>query len=86
VTARASDARFASTETVRLEASIIEAVLDGLRTTRRLPAAVLAAATGDGLSDEQQVAAVRLVASRDLVTLMVAPAGRTTVLGAAVAA
>ena len=48
---------------------------------------VLAAATGDGLSDEQQVAAVRLVASRDLVTLMVAPAGagKTTVLGAAVA-
>ncbi len=71
-----------------VEASIIEAVLDGLRTTRRLPAAVLAAATGDGLSDEQQVAAVRLVASRDLVTLMVAPAGagKTTVLGAAVAA
>jgi conjugative relaxase-like TrwC/TraI family protein len=86
-TARASDARYASTETVTLEAGIIEAVLDGLRTTRRLPAAVLAAATGDGLSDEQQVAAVRLVASRDLVTLMVAPAGagKTTVLGAAVA-
>jgi conjugative relaxase-like TrwC/TraI family protein len=88
VTARASDSRFASIETVTLEAGIIEAVLDGLRTPRRLPAAVLAAATGDGLSQEQQVAAVRLVASRDLVTLMVAPAGagKTTVLGAAVAA
>lgn len=87
VTTRASDARYASTETVSLEAGIIEAVLDGQRTTRRLPAAVLAAATGDGLSDEQQVAAVRLVASRDLVTVMVAPAGagKTTVLGAAVA-
>ena len=87
VTARASDARFASAETVRLEAGVIDAVLDGLRTTRRLPAAALAAATADGLSDEQQVAAVRLVASRDLVTVMVAPAGagKTTVLAAAVA-
>ncbi|MFN8212147.1 MAG: MobF family relaxase [Candidatus Nanopelagicales bacterium] len=87
VTARASDARYASTETVALEAGIIEAVLDGLRNPRRLPAAVLAAATGDGLSDEQQVAAVRLIATHDLVTVMVAPAGagKTTVLGAAVA-
>ncbi len=86
-TARASDARYASREVVDTEAAIIEAVLDGLRPPRRLPTTVLQASTPAGLSQEQQVAAVRLVSSRDLVTVMVAPAGagKTTVLGAAVA-
>jgi conjugative relaxase-like TrwC/TraI family protein len=86
VTARASDARYASREVVETEAAIIEAALDGLRPPRRLPASVLQATTREGLSQEQQVAAVRLVSSRDLVTVMVAPAGagKTTVLGAAV--
>ncbi|MCA0331041.1 MAG: relaxase domain-containing protein, partial [Actinobacteria bacterium] len=87
VTARASDARFASREVVDTEAMVIEAVLDGLRPPRRLPTTVLQATAQAGLSQEQQVAAVRLVSSRDLVTVMVAPAGagKTTVLGAAVA-
>jgi hypothetical protein len=87
VTARASDARYASREVVDTEAMVIEAVLDGLRPPRRLPTTVLKATTPEGLSQEQQVAAVRLVSSRDLVTVMVAPAGagKTTVLGAAVA-
>lgn len=86
-TARASDARCASREVVDTEAMVIEAVLDGLRPPRRLPATVLDATAREGLSLEQQVAAVRLVSSRDLVTVMVAPAGagKTTVLGAAVA-
>jgi hypothetical protein len=87
VTARASDARYASREVVDTEAMVIEAVLDGLRPPRRLPTTVLQATAREGLSQEQQVAAVRLVSSRDLVTVMVAPAGagKTTVLGAAVA-
>jgi conjugative relaxase-like TrwC/TraI family protein len=86
VTARASDARYASREVVDTEAMVIEAVLDGLRPPRRLPTTVLHATAREGLSEEQQVAAVRLVSSRDLVTAMVAPAGagKTTVLGAAV--
>ncbi|MGE3257869.1 MobF family relaxase [Pseudonocardia sp.] len=87
VTARASDARYASREVVDTEAMVIEAVLDGLRPPRRLPTTVLHATALERLSQEQQVAAVRLVSSRDLVTVMVAPAGagKTTVLGAAVA-
>lgn len=87
MTARASDARYASREVVDTEAANIEAVLDGLRPPRRLPATVLQATISEGPADEQQVAAVRLVSSRDLVTVMVAPAGagKTTVLGAAVA-
>jgi conjugative relaxase-like TrwC/TraI family protein len=87
VTARASDARYASREVVDTEAMVIEAILDGLRPPRRLPTTVLHATAREGLSREQQVAAVRLVSSRDLVTVMVAPggAGKTTVLGAAVA-
>jgi hypothetical protein len=87
LTARASDARYASREVVDTEAMVIEAVLDGLHPPRRLHTTVLHATTREGLSQEQQVAAVRLVSSRDLVTVMVAPAGagKTTVLGAAVA-
>ncbi len=87
VTARASDARYASREVVDTEAMVIEAVLDGLRPPRRLPANILQVTAREGLSQEQQVVAVRLVSSRDLVTVMVAPAGagKTTVLGAAVA-
>ena len=90
VTVRASDARYASTELVAMEARIIErAVSGGFEAPARLPAQVLAG-FGDGpgaaLSPAQRHAAVRLVASRDLVTVMTAPAGagKTTTLAAAV--
>ncbi len=90
VTVRASDARYASTELVAMEARIVErAVSGGFEAPARLPAQVLAG-FGDGpgaaLSPAQRHAAVRLVASRDLVTVMTAPAGagKTTTLAAAV--
>ena len=88
VTARASDARYASREVVDTEAADHRGGpatgcarrADSPRRSCRRPSV-------RRLSDEQQVAAVRLVSSRDLVTVMVAPAGagKTTVLGAAVA-
>ena len=90
VTVRASDARYASAELVAMEARIVErAVSGGFEAPARLPTQVLAG-FGDGpgatLSPAQRHAAVRLVASRDLVTVMTAPAGagKTTTLAAAV--
>jgi conjugative relaxase-like TrwC/TraI family protein len=89
-TARASDARYASVELVATEARIIERVVSG---GFHDPARVPAHAAGwffqgpsAALSQEQRRAAVRLVASRDLVTVMTAPAGagKTTTLAAAV--
>jgi len=92
VTARASDARYASRELVDTEARIVErAVAEGFRTPDRLPREFLAALY-DGpcaaLSVDQRATVVRLVASRDLVTVMTAPAGagKTTTLAVAVAA
>jgi conjugative relaxase-like TrwC/TraI family protein len=90
VTPRASDHRFASQELVDAEARILERVITGgFRTPHRLPASVmnvLLDGPSAGLSTEQRQAAVRLVASRDLVRLLTAPAGagKTTTLAAAV--
>ena len=90
VTVRASDARYASTELVAMEARIVErAVSGGFEAPARLPAQVLAGfVTGPAprSAPAQRHAAVRLVASRDLVTVMTAPAGagKTTTLAAAV--
>jgi AAA domain/TrwC relaxase len=90
VTTRASDDRYASAELVDTEARILERVIAGGFTA---PARVPAHAVGwfvDGpsaaLSDEQRRAAVKLVASKDLVTVLNAPAGagKTTTLAAAV--
>ncbi len=78
VTARASDARYASRELVDTEARILErAVSGGFRPPERLrPDFVAALLSGEaGLSVEQGRAVVRLVATRDLVTVMTAPAG-----------
>ncbi len=92
VTARASDTRYASRELVETEARIVErAVGEGFRTPDRLPREFLAALYQGpcaGLSTDQRAAVVRLVASRDLITVMTAPAGagKTTTLGIAVAA
>jgi len=92
VTARVSDARYASRELVETEARIVErAVAEGFRTPDRLPREFLAALYQGpcaALSADQRAAVVRLVASRDLVTVMTAPAGagKTTTLGVAVAA
>ncbi len=89
VTPRVSDQRFASQELVDTEARILERVMSGgFQTPNRLPAALthlLSAEPGAGLSVEQRRAAVRLVASRDLVRLLTAPAGagKTTTLAAA---
>ena len=90
VTPRASDHRYASQELVNTEARILERVMTGgFQTPNRLPAAVtnlLFDGPSARLSAEQRQAAVRLVASRDLVRLMTAPAGagKTTTLAAAV--
>lgn len=90
VTSRASDDRYASQELVDTEARILErAISGGFRTPSRLPAQVLegfSRGRSAALSAEQRQAAVRLVASRDLVTVMTAPAGagKTTTLAAAV--
>ena len=90
VTVRASDARYASAELVAMEARIVErAVSGGFEAPARLPAQLLAGfvdGPGAALSPAQRHAAVRLVASRDLVTVMTAPAGagKTTTLAAAV--
>lgn len=88
VTARASDARYASRELVDTEARILErAVVGGFRPPERLrPDFVALLLSGEaGLSEEQGRAVVRLVATRDLVTVMTAPAGagKTTTLAAA---
>jgi conjugative relaxase-like TrwC/TraI family protein len=89
VTARASDARFASRETVELEAGIIEcAITGGFRDPARIdpPRAEILWLDGNArLSAEQRQAALRLFSSQDLVTVMTAPAGagKTTTLGAA---
>jgi conjugative relaxase-like TrwC/TraI family protein len=88
VTPRVSDHRFASQELVDTEARILDRVISGgFRTPNRLPTAVanlLVDGPSARLSSEQRQAAVRLVASRDLVRLMTAPAGagKTTTLGA----
>lgn len=90
VTPRASDHRYASQELVNTEARILERVMaGGFQTPNWLPAAVThlrSAGLNARLSTEQRQAAVRLVASRDLVTLLTAPAGagKTTTLAAAV--
>jgi conjugative relaxase-like TrwC/TraI family protein len=90
-TARVSDARFASRELVAMEARIVECTVGGgFYPARRLRREeLLEFFTGPAaiLSEEQRRAAVRLVASRDLVTVMTAPAGagKTTSLAAAVA-
>jgi hypothetical protein len=90
VTPRASDDRFASQELVDAEARILERVISGgFQSPKRLPVAatnLLSDKPSARLSVEQRQAAVRLVASRDLVTLLTAPAGagKTTTLAAAV--
>ena len=90
VTSRLSDDRYASQELVDTEARILErAISCGFRTPSHLPAQVLEGffnGQSAALSAEQRQAAVRLVASRDLVTVMTAPAGagKTTTLAAAV--
>jgi conjugative relaxase-like TrwC/TraI family protein len=87
-TARASDARYASAELVAMEARIIERVISGgYRHPERLHPAITdhLADPRLGLSREQAHAVVNLLASRDLLTVMVAPAGagKTRTLGAA---
>ncbi|MFN8127166.1 MAG: MobF family relaxase [Candidatus Nanopelagicales bacterium] len=89
VTARASDARFASRETVELEAGILEgAITGGFNHPARIDpqcAEILWTGVNERLSAQQRQAALRLVASLDLVTVMTAPAGagKSTTLGAA---
>jgi conjugative relaxase-like TrwC/TraI family protein len=89
-TARASDARYASLELVQTEARIIERVISGgFHDPARVPpnaAGWFFQGPSAALSEEQRRAAVQLVASRDLVTVMTAPAGagKTTTLAAAV--
>ena len=75
-------------ELVETEARILErAVTGGFRSPERLrPDFVALLLSGEaGLSEEQGRAVVRLVATRDLVTVMTAPAGagKTTTLAAA---
>jgi conjugative relaxase-like TrwC/TraI family protein len=88
VTPRVSDDRFASQELVDTEARILDRVISGgFRTPNRVPTAVtdlLVDGPAARLSSEQRQAAIRLVASRDLVRLMTAPAGagKTTTLAA----
>ena len=90
-TARVSDARFASRELVAMEARIVERTVGGgfypARHLRREELLEFFTGPAAELSEEQRRAAVRLVASRDLVTVMTAPAGagKTTSLAAAVA-
>ncbi len=89
VTARACDDRYASQELVDTEARILErAVSGGFRAPARLPAELmdeLAAGRDPALTAEQLEAVARLVSSRDLLTVMTAPAGagKTTTLAAA---
>jgi len=89
VTARASDARYASADTVRHEALIIEeAITFGFRDPAPIdPRRAELLWTGDNqrLSRLQRKAALRLATSLDLVTVLTAPAGagKTTTLGAA---
>ncbi|MHB1738253.1 MAG: MobF family relaxase [Actinomycetes bacterium] len=90
-TSRASDDRYASQELVETEARILErAISGGFRPHERLDPYTLAAfytGPGTACSVEQRAAAVHLVASRDLITVMAAPAGagKTTTLATAVA-
>ena len=90
VTARASDDRYASAELVDTEARILERVITGgFNTPSRVPAHAQAwffDGPSAQLSEEQRRAAVKLVVSKDLVTVMTAPAGagKTTTLAAAV--
>ncbi len=90
VTARVSDDRYASAELVDTEARILERVVTGgFNTPSRVPAHAQAwffDGPSAALSDEQRRAAVKLVVSKDLVTVMTAPAGagKTTTLAAAV--
>ncbi len=90
-TARVSDARYASRELVAMEARIVERTVGGgfypARQLRRDELLEFFTGPAATLSEEQRRAAVRLVASRDLVTVMTAPAGagKTTSLAAAVA-
>jgi conjugative relaxase-like TrwC/TraI family protein len=90
VTARVSDDRYASAELVDTEARILERVITGgFNTPSRVPAHAVGwffDGESAALSDEQRRAAVKLVAAKDLVTVMTAPAGagKTTTLAAAV--
>ncbi len=90
VTARVSDDRYASAELVDTEARILERVITGgFNTPSRVPAHAQAwffDGPSSALSDEQRRAAVKLVVSNDLVSVMTAPAGagKTTTLAAAV--
>ncbi len=90
VTARVSDERYASAELVDTEARILERVITGgFNTPARVPAHAQAwffDGPSAQLSDDQRRATVKLVASKDLVTAMTAPAGagKTTTLAAAV--
>lgn len=90
-TPRASDARYASRELVAMEARIVERTVGGgfypARQLRREELLEFFTGPAATLSEEQRRAAVRLFASRDLVTVMTAPAGagKTTSLAAAVA-
>jgi len=90
VTARVSDDRYASAELVDTEARILERVIaGGFHTSCGVPAHAVGwffDGESAALSDEQRRAAVKLVASKDLVTVMTAPAGagKTTTLAAAV--
>lgn len=91
VTARASDARYASADTVRHEALIIEeAITFGFRDPAPIDpqrAEVLWTGGNERLSRLQRKAALRLATTLDLVTVLTAPAGagKTTTLGAAAA-
>ena len=90
VTERASDARYATAGQIQVEARIIDRVTaGGYRRPARLHPAITDQLADPvmGLSVEQQHAVVKLVATRDVVTLVTAPAGagKTRMLGAATA-
>jgi conjugative relaxase-like TrwC/TraI family protein len=87
---RSSDARYASRTTLTAELQLLRAADNGRRqgVAAIAPSLVREAATARGLDASQQAGLVQVASSGDAISVLIAPAGtgKTTAVGAAVAA